>query len=661
MSYLVLDYETRSEASIKDVGGFEYANHPSTEIMCVAWKYSDTKQGLETAETCWWSPFDEKQKWCASDLAIDLGYAGRISAHNAFFEQVITKFVLKKYVDLDSFPIYKWHCTAAQARALALPGKLELLCEALDTKHRKDMAGHRLMLKWSKPKRASKKNSDKWCSDPAELQRIIEYCIADVEAETEIFLKIPELLPSEEKIWQLDQKINWRGFHVDRPLVKTILNLISEEEKDLLKKSDDLTLGEFRPTQRAKLLQWFDGEGLKLPNLQAATVRDTLERKDISEDCRLMLKVQQSTSKTSAKKYMAFERRSRTDSRIRDHLVYHGASTGRWAGAGVQVQNLPARGAIKAHTIACDAISDGDLALVRLLFGDAMAAFSGVVRNMITATPGYELFCADYSAIELRVLFWVAREIGALQDLHNGEDLYKALAAKIYAIDIKDVTKDMRDVGKRAILGAGYGMGAPKFILTCKQFANIEIEEEVAKKAIATYRETFKLVPALWYNLEKCAIAAVQNPDKTYSTNRVKWFKRGKFLYCELPSGRRLSYYGPEVRMKKTPWGEDRPALHHWGMDQFTKKWTLGHTYGGSLTENVCSAIARDFMASAMQALEDRRYRVLFSVHDEVLSERKKGRGTLEEFNEIMTTLPNWGIDCFLKVEGWQGDRYRKG
>lgn len=661
MSFLVLDYETRSEANLKDIGAFEYANHPTTEIICMAWKFAETKEGLRDAKTRFWSPFlPIEERYSLIPFMKKLSRS-KISAHNAFFEQVITKFVLHNYAYVPNLPVERWHCTAAQARGVGLPGKLEMLGKVLNLKHQKDMAGHRVMLKWSKPRRASKNNSDKWCSDPEELERIIQYCIADVESETEVFLTLPELSTEEEKIWQMDQKINWRGFTVDRPLVTTVLDMIKEEEDILLKKSDELSCGLFRPTQRAKVLEWFQGENFPLPNLKADTIRDALEKPDVPDDCRTMLKVMQSVGKTSAKKYLAFEARSRVDGRIRDHLVYSGTTTRRWAGAGVQVQNLPARGAIKDFRIALEAIATWDLELVRILFGDPMAAFSGVIRNMIKASPGHELFCADYSAIELRVLFWVAGEMGPLQDLHNGQDLYKKLAAIIYRVKLEDVTPAQRDVGKRAILGSGYGMGWKKFILTCKQFANIEIEEEVAKTAINVYRETFELVPALWYNLERAAISAVRKPGAVYSVNKTKWYMSGNFLICELPSGGKLHHYKPQIKGRKTPWGEEKPNLHYWMVDPFTKKWTFDHTYGGALTENVCSSIARDFMATAMLKLEEKKYKVLFSVHDEVLAERKKGFGKFDEFKDIMTTLPAWGQDCFLKVEGWNDDRYRKG
>lgn len=663
--YLVLDYETRSKADLKLVGGYEYARHPSTQILCVAWRlgtFHELKEGR--TDTNAWSPALPSSYGELKQALLDPGIM--IVAHNAFFEKVTTRFVLSKIIHdrrLKEIPDERWICTASMARSLAFPGKLAEACAALDLSVQKDMGGHKLMLKMSKPRKATAKNSKTWHQKKSDLLKLLAYCRTDVDAEVALFTSIPFLSEAERRVWLLDQKINMRGFHADRPLIKKTLKMIGSEMTRLERETIELTGGRITSTaQRDATLKFLAEHGLELPNLQKKTVEDALLAGLATGKALRLLRLRQDASKTSTAKYEAFEARSRTDGRIRDNLVFFGASTGRWSGAGVQVQNLPRPSISQAEielAIATIGEEDEPLETIRFHWGNPLNVFSSVIRSLIVASPGKELFGGDFAGIEVRVLFWMAKHDAGLRAYIEGRDLYREIAAKIYGVRLEDVTKAMREVGKRAILGCGYGMGKDKFFETCKAFGQ-EVEPELAEAAVNAYRSVHAPVVRMWSNVNQAAIAAVKNRGKRYTVNRTAWWMDGKYLYCGLPSGRRLAYYGPEIRQKATPWGEMRETLYHWDRNPRTRKWEMTGTYGGRLVENCVQASARCFMVGAMLRLEDAGYEILLTVHDEILAEREKGTGSEKEFGRLMAEKETWGADCPIAVETFSGERYRK-
>ncbi len=354
--YCVLDYETYSEAPLKLVGAYEYSVHPSTEIICVAWRIG-TREMLRRAPTRSWTPTNDLH-YCELLQAMQNPEMIMV-AHNAYFEQVITRNVFTRrhvYKAIQSkviaaLPPSRWLCTASLACALALPRKLEHAAAALRLPVQKDMEGHRLMMKYSKPRKATKHNAAIRHTDSADLARVVQYCETDIAAEVELFLKTRPLSALERKVWKLDQKINLRGFQVDQPLIKTVLAMIADETENLNRRCHDLTGGKIRSaTQREKVLTWINTNcgALELPNLQKKTVEDALEV--VKGPAREMLWLRLATSKTSTAKYEAFRLRSGHDGRVRDNFLYHAASTGRWGGAGVQPQNLP-RSNLKQESI----------------------------------------------------------------------------------------------------------------------------------------------------------------------------------------------------------------------------------------------------------------------------------------------------------------------
>jgi len=657
-NYFVFDIETRSECDLKKCGAAEYARHPTTGAFCVSWA-NGPKNELFKAPIESWSPVLGGRKEFLIEKLLDPDTI--LVAHNASFERAITRFVLSRILKeprLQNLEADRFLCTASMACSLGLPRSLEGACSSLDLGEKKDGEGRKLILKYTKPRKATAGNSAKWHNDLNDLKRIIQYCENDVKAEVELLLSIPELSDFERRLWILDQKINERGFQVDRGLVLACLKLIEQEKALIEARTVELSKGEIpSTTQRDKTLEWLKSKGVNLPNLQAKTVRDFLATGEGIDEAREILSLRQSASKTSTAKYEAFEARSRFDGRSRDNLIFHSASTGRWAGSGVQMQNLP-RSKTKDTDQLAEVLRLKDLELARLLYGDPMSAISDALRSCFVASPGKELFVVDYSSIEVRVLFWLAGHEEGLKSFREGRDLYVEMAARIFKKAAKDISKEERALGKAVILGCGYSMSAGKFYETCKLFG-MKVSEDLAKLAVDTYREVHSPVVELWKKFSSTTIAAVQN-KKTYNCGKVKWGMDGDFLFMELPSARRLSYYRPSLRNEATPWGEMRPCLYPWAQNGLTRKWEQYKFYGALGVENACQAISRDLIADAMLKAEGAGFEVLLSVHDELIAERKIGERELKDFEKIMLETPVWASGLPIAVEGFKSRRYRK-
>lgn len=665
---VVIDVETRSECDLKRAGGYEYSRHPSTEIICFGYQIDNGPRKI-------FYPFWGERM--PDDLVRALCTPGvRLIAHNAFFEQMLLAHCfISKYLNLASsaaidtirklfaFNPKNWTCTAAKCRAHALPGALEKACLAAKLPIEKDKVGHKLMLKLCKPRKTwlLKGTGDKYSGTHAEFIRLGDYCLIDVGAEKMLHNYIPDLSPYEQRVWELDQKMNYQGVKADVDACKLILGMIEKEALVLKTEVDSLTMGIVESAaQRAEVLDFVRSEGLELPNLQAKTVKDALAKGGMSEVAKRLLEIRQVVSKTSTAKYKRFIERAGSDVRVRDLLVYHGPTTGRWAGGGgVQPQNFP-RGLIEDTDQAIDVILSGDIELIRMIYADPMMTFSSCLRGMITATPGKLLFGADYNAIETRVLWALAGHSRGLKLFTDGVDSYKDMASAIFKKPISEISKNERQLGKKAVLGCGYGMGHKKFMTTCHAEGMNDVDTKLAKTAVDAYRDLHSPVKDLWSLLERAAVFAVHNPTKKVNVKGVTWFMSdlGDFLYCKLPSGRLLSYPYPSIKVEPTPWGEPKPVLYYWGLNSFNRKWMEEKTYGGKLTENLCQAIARDIMVHGMFNVEAAGYNLLITVHDELIAEAEVG--DVKEFEQLITDLPEWAKGYPITAEGFQSFRYKK-
>lgn len=661
-----LDYETRSLLSIQDVSSYDYANHPSTSIFCGVYKINDQEAQLWIPERAPMPP----ELW-------ECFRYGVIVAQNATFERAITRFCLTRYELLTpeqrewlaQIDPSQFRCTAAKAAASSLPRSLELASKALGLPTQKDMVGNKLIQKYCKPRKPSKKNPKLWWDDRRDLRRIYKYCFTDVQCEYELDQELPDLTPQEQKVWELDQKINDRGILIDIPTVKIILGMISEEMKNIRSAVRQLSHDTIMEvTQRAKMLKWLNEHGANLLNLKAPTIRDKLLQPDLNPKIRLMLEYRQGGSRTSTAKYLSMVKNVSGDHRARELLLYGGATpTMRWAGKRIQPHNFP-RPTIKNFNSdeAIELIKTGGVKAIRAKYGSTkvMDVLVSCVRGMIIASPGKELFCADFAAIEARIAFWVADHIEGIKAFRENRKLYEEMAAEAFGLDLSWLCTEEgknsleRFVGKESVLGCQYGMGWRKFLIQCHNKGMMAVTPEIAKKAVYGYRKLHWPVPKAWGDLEQAIIKAIRKPGARYSVCKSVVYVRNNFLHIKLPSGRKLKYYKPRLSQKQLAGGRLVPQIHYWAMEHFQWCETVG--WGGVFFNHIVQGIARDLMMNGIDKIETAGYKFILSVHDEGLAERKRGEGDLKRFIQSLTTLPDWAQGAPVTAAGWVGPRYKK-
>ena len=644
---LIIDFETRSEADLKKVGAIKYAKHPSTEVLCAAYKINDGK-------TESWAPVFGDD---TPGVIYNIKNQYTIVAHNALFEWCIFNYVLGFDI-----PIEHFDCTAARAAAMALPRSLEGAGAALGLKVQKDMHGNRLMKKYMKPRPHWTKHGigDKYFSDEFELLEVLEYCKTDIEVEYILDNKLAPLNETERRVWVINQHSNINGVTVDVTTSKKILGLINENSLDNKTQLNKLTGGKVKsPAQREVFLKWLQDNGYKHEDLKADTVATALDD-TLTPLLKKALEIRQSSSMTSNKKYTAIVERADDDNRVKDISMYHGASTGREAARGLQLQNLP-RGKIKDTLEAVRIIQCADdLEYLKCFYDSPSELFSSCIRPMVTSSPGKLLAVADYNAIECRVLNWLADNSEAVEAFRSNKDFYIIMASRILNKNIKDITDAERFLGKTVVLGCGYQMGADRFYKTCIQWGVPNVTQSLAYRAVKIYRDTHQPVVNLWALYETAAINAVKYKTKQFTVGRVTWYCKSNFLFCKLPSGRRLSFPKPELRNEPTPWGEVRPKLYYYRVDALTKKWVCKATYGGSLVESVCQATARDVTMNGIMNAISAGYNYLFQVHDEIISEHFERDININNYCKLLTEPAPWFKDLPIKASGWSGERYKK-
>lgn len=674
------DYESRSAAELKDVGVFVYAEHPTTDVWCMAYAVDDGPVNLWVRG----QPCPPEYLECARNpdwLAV---------AHNDQFEACVEEFIMAKRYGWPIIPAERHRCTMALAYSHSLPGSLEQAAAAVGLPFQKDMAGHRIMLQMARPRRIEPDGTIVWWDDdPARVERLHTYCRGDIPPERELLKRLRVLSPVEQRIWHLDQTINKRGVAIDKTLCHRAQRVVERATVKLdakLKKTTDGAVsavsnvqqlaawvrkraGQHRATVDAvedmaetppaeRNYGWADA---KLASMSKDAIVDLLEEWDLPEDVETALLLRQEGGKTSTAKIQKFLDWACTDGRVRGMLQYHGAGTGRWAGRGPQPQNL-SRPKIKNHEIAeaIDLIMGGQDDLLEMLYGGVPSTVSDCIRGMIVPGPGRKLYSADFANIEGRVLAWWAGEAWKLRafetyDAGKGPDLYKVAASGIFGVPIEKVDGDKRQIGKVSELALGYQGGVGAFVAMAKTYG-LKIERYVdiilaacqtehQERAEETYanlkrkparevyvpaeivklawRDTHPATVQLWRKCEDAVLAAVATPGSIHAVNGVRWRVNGSFLWCQLPGGRLICYPYPRIVPKEMPWGEVKDAVTYKGVDSRTRKWGDQYLYGGKIVENVVQAIARDVMAEAMVRVENAGYEVVMTVHDEVVAERQ--------------------------------------
>ena len=689
-----LDFESRSEADIWAVGAYEYSRHPSTEVLCICYTVNDDWIRTIRRENIKVNEFDTYlYNLAANPNAIFV-------AHNAFFEQCMWKNIMVEKYGFPHIPIHRWRCSAAMASSHGLPKALANAAKELELAHQKDLAGKKIMLKLAKPRKPTKTNSAKWNEDPADFEKLYAYCVDDVETERAIDKVLPDLNPTEQQVWFIDQYMNGNGVPVDMELVGKAIEFATEYSERLNNELREITNGAVdRHSMRDRFLNWLSSQGLVLPNFTESTVSKIYEtRTDLPGHIRRALQIKLLLAKSSVRKYEAFKNATSTDGRLRDILVYHSASTGRWGGKLVQLQNLP-RG-VKGidSNAAADCIRDLDLQTFEMFYPDVMGALSTCVRSVITAEEGKELFVADYSAIEARGIAWLANQEDLLDAFRNGECVYCKAATQIYGYKCqKEENPYERQVGKTAILALGYqggiaafGTMANNYKLDLEPLYDIiwptatDEEKNNAERMYAMYsskativlpygagiaadiikqrwRKANPQIVKFWAEQEAGAIEAVQFRGRLVQAGRMYYQVVGDFLYCRLPSGRMLAYHRPELKVTETAWGTEKAQLRYMTVDSQTQKYIRVASYGGKLAENITQAVCRDIMAEAMlRTYASGKYELLVTVHDEEVTQADPRIASVEELCQIMCVRPKWALDFPITAEGWHGKRYKK-
>ncbi len=680
-----IDFETRSVIDLPQAGGHRYAEHPSTRVLCMSWSV-----GVGSTQL-WWAGQPFPQRLGEAILAGDV-----VQAWNAAFERVIWPIMVRRH-GAPEVKLEQWRCTMVRALLMGYPGKLENAGPTLGLGVCKDAAGHRVMLQVSKPRKVHRPGDGtyedaltyaalaggaalpeyeiffeddvrcvaQWWVDEERLSKLGAYCVTDTDVERAAADVLDPMPERELRGWQLDQRMNDRGFQVDMELVESARKMVKPATKVANKKLTELTNGELKSvTKPNEIRDWINRKlGLELDSIKKDVLTILLAEMPMDGVVRDVIKLRLAAAKTSVAKLNALVRGTQADGRLRGGLQYAGAGrTNRWAGRRFQPHNIPRppKWAIQAVPF----VHDNRIEWLDILFDTPLEVISAILRSCIIAAPGNELTVADYNAIEARIVAWVSGAQKMLTAYRNKEDPYRIMAAAVFGIaDWRTIDKESfeRMLGKKIILGCGFGMGDKRFWESCRE-GDLFIERELAKRSVEAYRSDNPEVPAAWKALERAAIQAVQDPGVWVACleGKVHFFMDGYYLRMRLPSGRLLSYLSPRLLDAETPWGTPTLKLMFWGWNGQKNRMEWQNLYGGRIMENLCQAIARDVMLDAMLRLDERNWSLILTVHDEILSDNPIGVKQLPDMLDTMTLEEPWHAGLPLAAEGWQGHHYRK-
>ena len=658
MHHLSIDLETYSSVPIAKAGAQKYIQSPDFEILLFAYSLDGGDvQIIDLAQG------ELLPQWLASALS-DPQYIKH--AYNASFEWgCLSKF-------MGTLPIDQWRCTMFHGLYCGYTAGLDATGKALGlpADKQKLSTGKALIRYFCVPCAPTKTNGGRTRNyprhDPAKWALFKEYCIGDVTTEMEILHRLENfpVPPELEKQWQTDVLINARGVAVDMDMVRGAL-WIGETTRDQLTDEAVTLSGLDNPNSVKQLMQWLEEElDEELTDLRKDTVSRLLNGNLTNDTARRMLEIRQELGKTSTKKYNAIEAAVCADGRVRGLLQFYGANrTGRWAGRLVQVQNLP-RTYVEPLPLARDLVKRRETASLRALFGSVPDTLSQLIRTSFVAQPGNALVDADFSAIEARVISWLAGESWRLDVFRTHGKIYEASASQMFGVPLERIKKGnpeyaLRQKGKVAELALGY-QGSTGALIKMGAL-DMGLTEAELPDIVNRWRDANKRIRDLWYSMEAAAVQVIQTgqPVGLRSLVLAREMDAGSdldFLTIRLPSGRKLYYAHPSLGQNQ--WG--KPSITYMGMDQTTKKWKLIETYGGKLVENCVQAIARDCLAEAIERLEVANYPVVFHVHDEVVVECAAERASLDDIAAIMGQPVSWAPDLPLGADGWVGAFYKK-
>ena len=626
-----LDFETRSKVDLKDKGLDTYARDVSTEVICMAYS-------IDGGEVKLWTPQFAIPQFLSNPNA-------KFQAWNAAFEYNIMKHVLHLNTTWDQMID-----SMAIAAANNIPQALDDAAQFVDGEHLKDPIGKRLIQKLSKPKKDGTFNED-----PELLDQMYEYCKQDVRTEMAVVKQLRALSSIEQDVWVLTQKINEAGVPVDPQELQNAIFACEQNKATIYREITELT-GGYTANQPAKLIEWMGKRGVVVEDLTAETVTKLLQRSNITDEVRRVLELRQQGSMTSVAK---FEKMLEVQvaGRIRNTLVYHGASTGRFASrGGLNLQN------IARPSLGDDAIEEAYERILVRGEGGTMEELSSIVRSAIKAPDGQTFVDVDFSSIENRVASWIAGQNDKVELFRQGLDEYKSFASSaLYNVPYEEVTKDMRQISKSAVLGCMFGQGA-KGLVEYADGMGVKMTMGESERAVKAYRNAYAKVKSAWYDFEGAAIAAIQNEGHPYKIGKIAFKCAKNALWMQLPSGRLICWQRPKVEKQLTPWGQLKDGILVWSQNTFTRKWGYNKLIGSSIFQSSVQATARDMLTESMLALDNEGYTVVNSIHDEILllAPEDGADAALERVVEIMTKPPKWAPEFPLAAEGWVGKRYRK-
>lgn len=578
-------------------------------------------------------------------------------AWNAQFERTCIGHYLGRVLSPDS-----WRCSMVHAASLSLPLSLKEAAKALKTGEQKDKAGENLIRYFSVPCKPTKSNGGRTRNlpehNPEGWQQFKDYCLQDVRTERDIRKRL-EVFPMMEHEWDyyhMDQRINDRGVLIDKQLVEQAIACDLLLSDVMTKKAYELT-GLENPNSVSQLKSWLQERGIEIDSLgkkEVAAMITDLDKHSCDQEALDMLKLRLQMAKSSVKKYQAAERCTCADGRARGLFQFSGANrTQRWSGRNIQLQNLP-QNHISTLDEARELVKMGCFDMVESIYGNTPDILSQLIRTMLVAKPGHKFIVADFSAIEARVLAWLAGEEWRMEAFKNGEDIYCASASQMFGVPVvkHGINGELRQKGKVAELACGYG-GAAGALISMGAL-DMGLSEEELPDLIDDWRNSNPKIVQFWWDIEKAAIESIKD-HKDRQVGRIGVSFSSNTLWLQLPSGRRLAYVKPKLQPNRF----GRLSITYEGLGQ-NNKWSRIETYSGKLVENITQATARDLLAEAMWRIEKAGLDIVGHVHDEVILEVPEDSTAVDDVCQIMNQNPKWADGIVLNSAGYQGYYYFK-
>ena len=631
-----IDVETYSSAPLPKCGIYRYCDAPDFEILLFSYAFDD-----EPVKTIDLTSGETLPKEVISALE-DPGVIK--IAYNAQFERVCLSRYLGHWLDP-----HQWRCTMVMAAYLTLPGRLADAAVALGTTEKKMEEGKDLIRYFSVPCKPTKTNGGRTRNLPADAPEkwsvYRQYNAQDVETERAIRKALEKYpLPAQEwELYALDQRINDRGVRVDKKLVKNAIAVDAIFAQAACQRAKELT-GLENPGSVNQLKAWLADQDMPMESLSRKIVQEKAAQTDgiVAELLNLRLEL----SKTSVKKYEAMARCVCRDGRVHGLLQFYGANrTGRWAGRLVQAQNLP-QNHLPDLNLAREIVKIGDEELLDTLFASVPGTLSELIRTAFIPKDGCRFLVADFSAIEARVLAWLASEEWVLEEFRGKGKIYEATASRMFHIPQESIVKgnpnyEYRQKGKQATLSCGYGGGVGAL-----KAMGAKMPEEEMQPLVDAWRAANPNIVAFWSALDRAARTVIRRKTSA-CVGKVALYWQDDKMFMRLPSGRNLCYQSPHFTVNR--FGND--AIGYYAPNA-AGQMVVQETFGGKLAENTTQAIARDILAHALLTLEKNGYPVVFHVHDEAVIEKPIGQGSLEEACRLMAIAPNWAEDLPLRADG---------